>query len=146
MTIGQSIASAADPIISTEHGIVGAVVLALNVIVGEVRTYLRKKKRGDTLKDEVRAILTDDSDLIGREVARQMGLRAMQDSERWTRLEGNAEAVSEKLDEIEARCEETKDGLSAVNTRLNQMHIGILKLVAAIKPELVASLDLGNPS
>lgn len=147
MILGQVGASASDPLLSPEHGILAAVATVLALLGQFIQAKIRSMRRGSSLRDEVRSVLIEESDaIVEKEVARQMGLRAYQDGDWRMRLDGNVENLTNKLDEIEAGQEQTTASVGDVNKQLNHMRLGIYKLVAAMKPELVADLDLGTPS
>lgn len=143
----QAVASAADPLMSPDHAIIAGIASVLAVVAQFVQAKIRTMRRSRSLRDEVRALLLEESDDIVRtEVARQIGLRALQDGQWRTELNGSMANMTDKLEEIEAAQEQTSKAVDDVNKQLNHMRLGLYKLVAAIKPELVANLDLGTPS
>lgn len=120
----QAVASAADPLVSPEHGIIGAIVVALNVAISELRLYLRKRKRGDTLQEEVQ-----------REVQRIFERRAAQ------------EARAEALAEVEA--ENLAKGVQNINTQLEKLtretrmyHAGVWRILNHIAPDMAGELPV----
>lgn len=117
-----------------EHGLIAGVAVLVNFGVSMVHNYIRKKKRNGSLAHEVQS-----------EVQRIFALRAAQDARAEMLNEHSVSDLKRQVRELDQGQVRIASQVTGVNTQLEAMRLGIFRLVATLKPELVADLELGGP-
>lgn len=127
-----------DPLVSTEHGIMAGAIVALNQSLVMLNNHIRKKKRNGSLQHEVET-------LVAPEVQRILILRQANQAGEDALMRRDLSDLKNDVGELGRGQEHVSSQVEGVNRQLEAMRMGIFRLVAEIKPELVKELELGGP-
>ena len=128
-----------DPLVSTEHGVMAAVIIALNTGIRMLEVHLRKRKRNGSLKTEVSTVCAD---IVPGEVQAEMmriaALRAPQDYEAISRRDESMRELGRQIGELGV-------GQGKVLKQVELMHADFIDYIATVKPSYLKHLRSRTP-
>lgn len=143
----QAVPPTTDGALSLAHAVIALSSGVVALLASELRSRVRQRKRGTSLRDEIKEGVQHEFSswgLVGPTDLRRLEEQLKEVRDFLWAHDGRG-GLRKDVEEMKAGQIQLSSQVTGVNTQLEAMRVGIFRLVAAIKPELAATLDLGGP-
>lgn len=146
--IEQAATTPAPPdIFSLAHAVIALASGVVGMLSSELHSRVRARKRGSSIKKEIREELQHELSEFG--FLGPTDLRRLHEQLKEVRdflwAHDGKGGMRRDMEDLKEGQDRLSSQVTGVNTQLEAMRLGIFRLVAAIKPEIAATLDLGGP-